>query len=98
MHELQMEADKKLLETRVAFSTIKITINEEFKARAQVVPDSTGTRFRNVAIDGYQTAVNGLVAVLLFFISSGPTLLLWAVILFLPARYLWEKRPWHQTS
>jgi hypothetical protein len=93
----QMEADKKLLETRVAFSTIKITINEEFKARAQVVPNSTGTRFRNAAIDGYQTAVNGLVAVLLFFISSGPTLLVWAAILFLPVRYLWRKNPWRQT-
>ena len=88
----QMEAEKKLLETRVAFSTIRITIGEEFKAQAQVIPNSTGTRFRNAAIDGYQTAVNGLVAILLFFISAGPTLLLWAAIL-LPARYLWRRKP-----
>jgi hypothetical protein len=92
-----MEGEKKLLNTRITFATLNVTIAEEFKAQMQMVPSSIGTRFRNAAVDGYQSAVSGLIAVLLFFISSGPTLLVWAAILFLPTRYLWKRRPWRQT-
>jgi hypothetical protein len=74
------------------------TIHEQFKAQAQVVPDSLGTRLRNAAIEGYRTATDSLLSIVLFFLSAGPALLLWiaillvlAAIFFLPARLSLEK-------
>ena len=86
-----MEAERKLLTQRVDFATLNTTVTEEDKAPAQVVPNSMGTRFRNAAIDGYQSVVNGVVDFLLWLISYGPALLLWAAILFFPARLLWRR-------
>ena len=86
-----MEAEKKLLDTRITFATLNVTISEEFKAQIKMVPDSMGSRFRNAAIDGYQSAVSGLIAFLLFFISVGPSLLLWTAIVFIPIWLLWKR-------
>jgi hypothetical protein len=86
-----MQAEKKELSKRVAFATLSATVREEYFAKLQPTPPSTGSRFRNAAIDGYNTVVEGLIDVGLFLLSSGPSLLLWAAILFFPARWAWKK-------
>jgi hypothetical protein len=87
----QMQAEKKELSKRVAFATLNTTVQEEYFARLQGTPPSTGSRFRNAAVDGYNTVVEGLIDVGLFLLSAGPSLLLWAAILFFPARWVWKK-------
>ena len=87
----QMEAEKKELSKRVAFATLNATVKEEYQAKLQATPPSTGSRFRNAAVDGYNTVVEGLIDVGLFLLSAGPSLLLWAAILFFPARWAWKK-------
>lgn len=87
----QMQAEKKELSKRVAFATLNTTVREEYFAKLQGTPPSTGSRFRNAAVDGYNTVVEGLIDVGLFLLSAGPSLLLWAVILFFPARWAWKK-------
>jgi hypothetical protein len=34
---------------------------------------------------------DGVVSLALFLLSTGPSLLLWGVVLFLPARLIWKK-------
>jgi hypothetical protein len=87
----QMQAEKKELSKRVAFATLSTTVREEYFARLQGTPPSTGSRFRNAAVDGYNTVVEGLIDVGLFLLSAGPSLLLWAAILFFPARWAWKR-------
>jgi hypothetical protein len=87
----QMQAEKKELSKRVAFATLNTTVREEYFAKLQGTPPSTGSRFRNAAVDGYNTVVEGLIDVGLFLLSAGPSLLLWAAILFFPARWAWKK-------
>lgn len=87
----QMQAEKKELSKRVAFATLSTTVKEEYFAKLQPTPPSTGSRFRNAAVDGYNTVVEGLIDVGLFLLSAGPSLLLWAAILFFPARWAWKK-------
>jgi hypothetical protein len=86
-----MEAEKKLLDTRITFATLNVTISEEFKAQIKMVPDSIVSRFRNAAIDGYQSAISGLIAFLLFLVAYGPSLLLWTAIVFPPIWLLWKR-------
>src|SRR5579859_5569623 len=87
----QMQAEKKELSKRVAFATLNTTVREEYQAKLQGAPPSTGSRFRNAAVDGYNTVIEGLIGVALFLLSAGPSLLLWAAILFFPARWAWKK-------
>ena len=87
----RMEGERRLLAKQVAFATLTATVTEEYKAPARALPDSMGTRFRNAAVDGYQSVINFVIGVALFLISEGPMLLLWIAILFFPARYAWRK-------
>jgi hypothetical protein len=85
----QMEAERKALLTRVDYSTLTLTVNEEYKSQLHVA-DSTPTKFRNAAVDGFRSMAGSLVSVALFLLSDGPVLLLWAAILFFPVRFAWR--------
>jgi hypothetical protein len=87
-----MDAERKNLAKQVAFSSLNMKISEDYKEKVQVVPDSASTRFRNAAVEGYETMVAGLINLLLFLVSWGPSFLLWGAILFFPGRWLWRNR------
>jgi len=87
----RMEGERRLLSKQVEYSTIAATFTEEYKTPARALPESTGMRFRNAAIDGYQSAVNFVIDVALFLLSDGLLILLWIGILFFPARWAWRK-------
>jgi hypothetical protein len=87
----EMQAEKKMLSNQIDFATLTATVTEVYKEQLQVVPNSTGTQFRNAAISGYRAMVDGIVSLLLLVISVAPSLLLWAAILFFPVRWAWRK-------
>lgn len=87
----RMEGERRLLAKQVEYATLTATVTEEFKAPAHALPESLGTRLRNAAIDGYESAVNFVIDVVLFLASNGPMVLLWSAILFFPARWAWRK-------
>jgi Domain of unknown function (DUF4349)/Putative zinc-finger len=87
----QMEAQRKTMKNQVDFATLNLTVTEDYKKELTVAPPSIGTQFRNAAVDGYRSVVDGILAVLLWLLSVGPTLLLWAAILFFPVRMAWRK-------
>ncbi len=91
----RMEAEKKSLANRVDFATLNIKVNEDYKAQIQVVPGSFLTRFRNAAVEGYESTVESLLSVLVVLLTYGPTILIWAALLFVPARLAWKK--WRRT-
>jgi len=86
-----MEAQLKNLQGRVTYATLRVELREEYKAELAMTPPSIGGRLRNAVVEGYRNAVDSLVGLVLFLLNVGPFLLLWALILFLPARYLWRK-------
>ena len=87
----RMEAQRKGMKNQVDFATVNLNVAEEYEAEIKAVPPSTSTRFRNAAIEGYRSVVDGIIAVLLWLLTAGPTLLLWAAILFFPARMVWRR-------
>jgi hypothetical protein len=85
----QMEAQELAMRNRAALSTISIEVAERYRAElADNGPLPTGTRLRNAVVDGARTAFESLVGVSLAVLGAAPTLLIWAVILFLPARWV----------
>jgi Domain of unknown function (DUF4349)/Putative zinc-finger len=87
----QMEADQRALQTRVDFATVQLSVQEEYKASIQVTPPSTSTRLRNAAIQGYKTVVESVIGFGVWALQSLPALVLWALILFVPARWMWKR-------
>jgi len=81
----QMEAEQKSLEHRVDFATIELRISEEYKAKLDNSSPSASTRIHNSLVAGYKSAAETLLGFVLFFAESGPTLLIWLVILLVPA-------------
>jgi len=84
----EMEAEQKSLEHRVDFATIELRISEEFKVQLDNSSPSASTRIHNSLVAGYKNAAETLLGFVLFFAESGPTLLIWLVILLVPALLL----------
>jgi len=86
----RMQAEQESLLKRIDFATLNVKIIEDYKDRLQVVPDSILGRFRNSAIAGYRGMLDGIVAVISFLLSAGPSLLFWGVIVFIIIKFTWK--------
>jgi len=87
----RMEAEKKGLGNRVNFANLIVRVTEDYRAEMQVVPASLLSRFQNATVEGYRSMVEGVIGVLLILLTYGPSLLLWAALLFFPVRAAWRR-------
>ena len=87
----EMEADQRALQSRVDFATITLSVTEEYKASFNAPPSSTGARLHNAFVTGYHSVVENVVGLVAWLLESGPTLLLWAALLFFPIRWAWRR-------
>jgi hypothetical protein len=86
----RMEAEQKELRGRVSYSSIKLELHEEYQAKLGE-GTSVGRQIRNAIVDGFQSAGSGALDIFVWLLSAGPSLILAALILFLPARWAWRK-------
>lgn len=86
-----MEAQRKSLAKQVTYATLNASVTEIYSQQLQLAPPSTSTRLRNAAVDGYHAVADGIVSVLLFLLSAGPSLLIWGGILFVVGRLIWKR-------
>jgi hypothetical protein len=87
----QMESELKILNHRVDFATINLTINEEYKAKVSGSAPAMGIRLHNAAVAGLQSAASSALGLSLWLIEIMPALLLWGAILGFPAWWLWRR-------
>lgn len=87
----EMEADQRALQARIDFATITLSVTEEYKASLNGAPSSSGTRLHNAFVTGYHSVVENVIGLLAWLLEAGPTLLLWAALLFFPARWAWKR-------
>jgi hypothetical protein len=87
----QMEAEQQTLEHRVDFATIDLKLAEEYKAQLTSPTPSVATQLRNASVNGFRSAFESLLALVLFLAESGPAILLWLALLFVPVRLLWRR-------
>jgi hypothetical protein len=88
----QMESEQEGLEHRVSFATVDLKLSEEYRAGLSSPSPSVFTRLRNAGVHGFRDAFDSLVSLALFILQISPTVLLWALILILPIRYVWKRR------
>src|SRR5216110_2462814 len=81
----QREAQQQTLEHRVNFATIELKLAEEYQAQLSTPSPSVRSQLRNAGVNGFRSAFQSLLRLVLFLAESGPTLLLWLMILSFPA-------------
>jgi Domain of unknown function (DUF4349)/Putative zinc-finger len=87
----QMESEQQTLEHRVDFAALDLKLAEEYKAQLNSPAPSVAMQLRNAIVDGFRSAFQSLLALVLFLAESGPTLVLWLLVLAIPARLLWRR-------
>jgi Domain of unknown function (DUF4349) len=84
---VRMQAERQAYENRAVFSSVFFSLREEIASPAVTL----GAQLREAAINGFSGAASSLSTILLFVMNYGPLFFLWAVILFLPARFVWRR-------
>lgn len=87
----EMEAQRKSLANLVEFATVSVKLSEDSGALSRGASKPALMRWRNAAADGYRSATEGVVDAIALLFSYGPGLLLWAAVLYFPARFAWKK-------
>jgi len=88
-----MEAQQKTLEHRVDFVSVDLQLAQEFREQLgrQGAAPSPSTQIGNAFVSGLRSAAASLLGLVLFLEEFGPSLLLWAAILGLPAYFAWRR-------
>lgn len=76
----RLDAEKTNTARRVTYATITLNIAEERKAGLDASPLSLATRIRIAAADGLESALESVAWTVLFLLRTGPTLILWSVV------------------
>ncbi len=87
----RMEGEQKQLHIRVAYSSIQLEIIEEYAASLEVGSSSLARRVRNTVVDGFRTAIGGVVTIVLSLLYLAPSLVFLGLIFFWPARWAWRR-------
>lgn len=82
----RLDAERKNLDRRVTYATVTLQVDEERKAGLDLGPLSVTVRLRNALVDGSRQAFEMALGATLFVTRIAPTLLLWTLVLFWPAR------------
>ncbi len=87
----RMDSEQRGMQQRVDYASIELNLREEYKPALNLGPPSAGTRMRNALVDGYHSAAENALGLVLFLLQDGPSLLFWSLLLFFPARWTWRK-------
>src|SRR5580704_8626413 len=83
-----VEAERSASRSRVSFANVFISLREERASTTETI----GAKLRTASIGGLNDALDSFSSILVFMAGHGPLLVLWAVLIYFPARYFWRRR------
>jgi len=84
----RIESERLASGSRVSFANVSFSLREERTPVAETI----GAKLRSTAIGGLSDAFESISTILLFLAGRGPFLVLWASIIYFPARFFWRRR------
>lgn len=87
----RMDAERKHMEGRVSHSSVELRMFEDYRAELALAQPSITRQLWNSLVDGLKRAAGGAFALANFTLQYLPALLLWAVLLYWPARSAWRR-------
>jgi uncharacterized small protein (DUF1192 family) len=84
----RIQAERYSSGSRVSFANVFFSLREERTSPAETI----GAKLRNAAVSGLNDALESISTILLFLAGRGPLFVLWAMLIYFPARYFWRRR------
>ena len=84
----RIEAERSVSTSRVSFANVFLSMREERTSTAETM----GAKLRSASLGGLNDALDSLSSILLFVAGHGPLLVLWALLIYFPARFFWRRR------
>jgi len=84
----RIQAERSASASHVSFANVYFSLREERSTPAE----SISAKLRNAGASGLSDALDTLSTLLVFLAGHGPTLALWAILLYLPVRFFWRRR------
>jgi hypothetical protein len=84
----RIQAERYSSGSRISFANVFFSLREERTSPAETI----GAKLRNAGLSGLNDALESISTILLFLASRGPLLALWAILIYVPARYFWRRR------
>ena len=84
----RLEAERVASEHRVIFANVLFSLREEIPPPVE----SLVAQLRNAGVTGFSDALSSLSGIVIFVVSRGPVILVWVLLVFFPARWIWGKR------
>ena len=84
----RIEAERSAAGSRVSFANVFFSLREERTSPAETI----GAKLRSAGLSGLNDALDSMFTILLFLAGRGPLLALWALLIYVPARYFWRRR------
>jgi anti-sigma factor RsiW len=87
----RLDAQRKNVERRVAYATLILEVLEERRASVNPGAAPVPTRLRHAVADGFESALSSVLAVSLFLLRAGPSIVLWAAVIGVPGWWIFRR-------
>lgn len=85
-----MQGQSALMLHRVSYATVQVELSEEYHQKLQS-QSSMGTKLRNALLEGVQNLLDGIVALLIFVLNYGLSILFWVALFVTPVWLIWRR-------
>ena len=85
-----MQGQSALMLHRVSYATVQVELSEEYHQKLQS-QSSMGTKLRNALLAGVQNLLDGVVALLIFVLNYGLSILFWLALFITPIWLIWRR-------
>jgi anti-sigma factor RsiW len=85
-----MQGQSALMLHRVSYATVQVELSEEYHQKLQS-QSSMGTKLRNALLAGVQNLLDGIVALLIFVLNYGLSILFWLALFITPVWLIWRR-------
>jgi Flp pilus assembly protein TadB len=75
---------------RVSYATVQVELSEEYHQKLQS-QSSMGTKLRNALLAGVQNLLDAIVALLIFVLNYGLSILFWLALFMTPVWLIWRR-------
>jgi Domain of unknown function (DUF4349)/Putative zinc-finger len=85
-----MQGQSALMLHRVSYATVQVELSEEYHQKLQS-QSSMAAKLRNALLEGVQNLLDGIVALLIFVLNYGLSILFWLALFITPAWLVWRR-------
>jgi hypothetical protein len=86
-----MDGQRNVLQHRVSYVSVDVRLYEQYVEPLHTGSASTTTGLHNALVDGAHNLEDGVVALLVFLVAYGPSILFWCALILILGYFVWRR-------